>query len=644
MLRTDADLAIPLPGGRGFQELLPGLPNVQQGTPSATAFVVRGVGYDNVIFLIGTQSNVLVNFSDGGVPATASSLTATAPLLWDVEAVELTRGPVLFGRGVAVMGGELRLEPRAPQFIHEGKALVEIGSFQSWRTGLTENLVLIPDKLALRLNASGEGNDGNVVNLYDGNEEFAATQRSSFRGQLRWRPAGDESSVFDLRVDVDRGRGNFFGQSLQLGPDIHADVVDLNTTTSLPADRYALLLRGRMEFDQGWWLESEAALSDFNGTHYTDFDGSSLLDWFYLYTADERRLTTSTRFGQDGQGLKWLGGIYAESSEYGLTFEGRGLGPVPLGRPFTTTTDEDVDIAAIFGHAELALGRGFWLTGGVRLDHQSREQRTAAELAGVTRGLGKVEAEYTEWLPELGVEWRGDTITSGIRISRSYRPGGAAVAPSLGISNPYGAERGWEINAFTRKQWDCLKAEARVFHSWLDNAQVPYIPPGGFPVVDSFIANSGEATRSGAEIEMRWEQGDFSAGIFAGYLNAEYDRLVVNGVNRDGQAFPLAPEWTAGCGISWSPATGWFGETSLSWADTTYAQIDSPVGTKLEARMLWSARTGYRWEKVEAYVFGSNLLDEDYALSKNDYSAVGLPVSGKLGMPRIIGTGVTLKW
>jgi hypothetical protein len=38
------------------------------------------------------------------------------------------------------------------------------------------------------------------------------------------------------------------------------------------------------------------------------------------------------------------------------------------------------------------------------------------------------------------------------------------------------------------------------------------------------------------------------------------------------------------------------------------------------------------------------LLDEDYALSKSDFSAVGQPISGKLGMPCVIGTGVTVVW
>jgi outer membrane receptor protein involved in Fe transport len=132
--------------------------------------------------------------------------------------------------------------------------------------------------------------------------------------------------------------------------------------------------------------------------------------------------------------------------------------------------------------------------------------------------------------------------------------------------------------------------------------------------------------------------------VTAGWLNTEFERLVINGVNRQGQAFPFSPEWTVGLGLAWKPETGWFGETSCNWADTCYSQVDSPVATKLEARTLLSARTGYRWKNVEAYVFGSNLLDVDYASSKTDFTSVGLPLSARLGMPRMLGTGVTLNW
>ncbi|MCW1887389.1 TonB-dependent receptor [Luteolibacter flavescens] len=643
--RKEGDFALPLPGGRGFQDVLPLLPNVQQGSPSSTAFTMRGLGQDNVIFLLGTQSNTLLNFSDGGAPQTASSLTSVTPLMWDIGEVRVTRGPVLFGRGVNAAGGEIRLEPNAPQFFHEGKATVELADYGSWRVGLTENMELIPEKLALRVSAASEGTHNAVTNLYDGNERFAETRRENFRGQLRWRPAGNEQSVFDLRVDLDRGRGNFFGQAYQLpGRDIFDRVVNVNDTATLPADRHAFVLRGRVELDDGWWVESESSYSKLDGTHFNDFDGSPLLDWFYVYTADETRLTESLRVGREGEGFRWLAGIYAEAAEYEFSFKGRGLGPVPAGRRFESVTTEEIGIAAAYGHGELELGRDIWLTGGLRLDHQSRDQVSAAQISGALRGRDEVDVSSTEWLPELGLEWRGDALTTGAKISRAYRPGGAAVAPSLGTSQAYGPERGWELNLFAEHQGEHLRSTVRAFHAWMDGQQVPYVAPGGFPVVDSFITNSGKSQRAGVEVEMEWRKGNFAAGASAGYLHTEFDELVVNGVNRSGQAFPLAPEWNAALGIGWRPATGWFGEMTVQWADTSYAQIDSTAATKLEARTLLSARTGYRWQQVDAYVFGSNLLDEEYALSKNDYTAVGLPVSGKLGMPCVIGTGVTIKW
>lgn len=644
-LVREGDFAIPLPAGRGFQEAIPGMPNLQQGTPSSTAFTLRGLGQDNVIFSIGTQSNTLVNFTNGGLPGSASTLTSVTPLLWDIGEVEVTRGPVLFGRGLAVMGGEFRLEPNVPQFHHEGRLTGEIGDYGSWRAGITENVVLVPDKLALRLNAVGEGTNNDVTNLYDGNERFAETQRSSYRGQLRWLPAGNEQTVVDLRVDLERGRGNFFGQAFLVpGHDLYDRVVDVNTTASLPSDLWGVVLRTHTDLGQDWWIDTEATAQNLDGSHYTDLDGGSVLKWFYNYIVDERRFTANTRFGHDGEKLKWFGGLYAESSEYDVIFQGVGLGPVPQGRVFFTPFNEDVSIAAAFIHGDLALGCDFWLNGGVRLDYQSREMSTAAELGGVVTGTSYLEADYTEWLPELGLEWRHDQLTAGAKVSRSYRPGAASVAPSLGVASPYGPERGWETNLFVEQKWECLRAGGRIFYAKLRDQQVPYIPTGGIPIIDSFITNGAKSQRAGAEVELAWESGAFAAGLTAGYLYAEYDELVLNGVDRSSQSFPLSPEWTVGLGMRWSPKVGWFGEISMNWADTCYSQVDSPLLTKLEARTLLSARGGYRWEKVEAYIFGSNLLDEDYAMSKSDYSAVGIPVSAKLGMPVVLGTGMTVTW
>lgn len=643
--RSEGDFAISLPGGRGYEDVVAAIPNMQQGTPGTTAFALRGLGQDNVMFTVNTESNVLVNVTTGGIQESYATLVCVAPMMWDVAEVSLVRGPVLFGSGITAMGGELRLEPRAPQFVHEGRLTGEVAEYGTWRMGITENLVLLPDKLALRLNFTEEQSDGAVTNLFDGNDEYAATHHRMFRGQLRYRPNANDTEVYDLRVDVERAGGNTFGHAQSLpGHDLFERVANVNYSASLPTDRVAAILKGRRELENGWWLEGEASYQWLDGAHFADFDGSSMLDWVYNYHAREQRITGGMRFGQNRENFNWTGGVYAETSTYQFTFSGVGLGPVPDGRPFWMLIDEDVDILAGFVHGEWQYAPHLWLTGGMRLDYQSRSQETAATLDGMDRGSGVIDADQAEWLPKLGTEWRDNGALAGVSIARLYRPPGASSAPSLGISHPYGPERGWEIDGFAEKKWEHLSASLRVFHAWVDDQQVPYIAPGGFPVLDNFITNDAKSQRNGVEMEVTWRKDAFSAGLTAGYLHTTFDELVVNGVNRAGQDFTFAPEWTVGVGVAWKPATGWFGETSWNWVDTCYSQVDSPVATKLDARLLVSARAGYRWKNAEAYAFGSNLLDEEYAASKTDFRSVGLPLMARLGTPRMLGVGVSLNW
>jgi hypothetical protein len=72
--------------------------------------------------------------------------------------------------------------------------------------------------------------------------------------------------------------------------------------------------------------------------------------------------------------------------------------------------------------------------------------------------------------------------------------------------------------------------------------------------------------------------------------------------------------------------------------------VNSPQVTALESRHLLSARVGYSWEMASLYVFGSNLLDDEYALLRADQSASRLPVSGKVGAPRMFGVGCEFHW
>jgi outer membrane receptor protein involved in Fe transport len=146
-------------------------------------------------------------------------------------------------------------------------------------------------------------------------------------------------------------------------------------------------------------------------------------------------------------------------------------------------------------------------------------------------------------------------------------------------------------------------------------------------------------------LETRWQAADglVITGALA-WVQTEFDQLSLNGVNRAGQAFSNAPEWIASVGIDYRHATGWFGSALFSYADSTYSEISSPQVTVLEARQLLSARIGYAWQHASLYAFGSNLLDDDYALFRSDNTSIRLPVTGKAAPPRLFGIGVELRW
>jgi hypothetical protein len=88
------------------------------------------------------------------------------------------------------------------------------------------------------------------------------------------------------------------------------------------------------------------------------------------------------------------------------------------------------------------------------------------------------------------MEWSGERRKTGLRISRAYRPEGVAYALTLGETKPYGAEKGWEIECHGEMEWDDMRFTARVFHTRLDDQQLPVFIPGAIGFLDQWIINA----------------------------------------------------------------------------------------------------------------------------------------------------------
>ncbi|MDB6080676.1 MAG: hypothetical protein JWO82_4423, partial [Akkermansiaceae bacterium] len=419
----------------------------------------------------------------------------------------------------------------------------------------------------------------------------------------------------------------------------------LNTPSAYPADRWAATLNAAVKLDNNLRLTSTTGLQRLDLEQLLDFDSTALLRWYVKGYSDESRFTQQFTIGDSDAG--WLLGAYYENSHYGIGNSGVGLAQPPRGIPFDNKESEDVQVAALYGRFDREVLPHFRLQGGLRLNYEERDFISSSKIGLFPRRTSEPSTSDTDFLPQVGVLWQPDDKNQvGLQLARGYRGGGVAEAGVLGIAKAYDPEYSWdlELNGKT-KPVESLQLSSALYYSWVRDQQVAYNVPGGVPNIDQLVTNGDKATRYGAELEARWTPVESLAFHTAvGWSHTEFDDLTLNGVNRSGLAFPNAPEWTASIGADYHHKSGVFGSVLFSWADSTYSLPSSPVKTALESRQLLSAKIGYAWEKANVYVFGSNLLDDTYALSRIDNTALGLPVGGKVGPPRMFGVGCEVKW
>jgi outer membrane receptor protein involved in Fe transport len=634
-----------------YEDFLAMVPGAYAGNPVAGTFSLRGVGQDSVFSHLNTGSNPLIAVLENGVPLSAFAVRYLPPLLWDLERAEVRRGPQLHLTGPNAIAGAVLLDSQMPSLDSQhGRWMAEVAEEGMFRSGFSQNLLLIPGRLALRADAFHQESDGFETNAYDKDRDYGATRRDRQDLRLRWLPAGDDpaAATIDLSLVHDAAAGNPLALVRAApGYGFYDRTAFVDTTPEYQTERWAGTLDASIALGGNATLRLITGVQTLSRTNRSDMDETTALHWYTDGGGDEVRFTQSVRLAGGEDRLKWEVGSYFEHSEYDLAFAGAAGPPLPWGTPLANHAAEKVRVAAIDGRFDWEMTGGWHAIGGLRINGESREMTAASAFGPLPEVETAGDESELAWLPELGIEWRSAAdLSSGIRVARAYRAAGFSHAPTLGLVRCYDPENGWEVEWATRKSFRTLQLSSSVFHSWLDDMQVPYDAPGGFPGVDTLVANAARSRRYGAELEARWQAADplaFSAGL--AWTHTRLDAFQSgDGVDRAGGKFPNAPEWTASLGIDYRPATGVFGSVLFSYADSTFSSVGNPKLTGLESRRLLSAKLGYAWENAEIYLFGSNLLDDEYALVRLERRAVSNPASGKAGAPRTIGVGGEWHW
>ncbi|MEC9198177.1 MAG: TonB-dependent receptor [Pseudomonadota bacterium] len=630
-------------------------------TAGDRGFAIRGIDRGGII-----GRGLLISTQVDGVALPNQQATIFGPYsAWDLEQVELLRGPQSTQQGRNSLAGAVIVRSNDPTYEQLTKAHLEYGSRNTRRYAFTLNQPIIEDRLAFRFSAESFENDGDITNDTTGSTDYDGHTSNTYRAKLRWDATDRLNFVFSLSHSDSSAGEDFIEESLF--PDRR---VTLSNADALEAARHNIAsLKSTYEFDSNLTLESTTSLYDLDYRRIEDRDFSATDAELFDRTNDARTFSQDLRLRfETGSGITGAVGLFYTSVDDTVNDFRRldaavsGGAPVPPGAvSFNSVTREvyDEQNIAFYGEAEFPADR--WLSGlsftvGARYDYETVDFRSSRVTDPSTPQLPDFDTSsstsFEAFLPKFGAAYdfaEGQTI--GLTLQRGYRAGGSQVNFVTGEINEYDPEFADTVELAYRGSFrgDTLRVAANAFYTNWTDQQVLVDGASGVNF-DQNIENVGESELFGAELQIENDFSDnFSLFASAAYVRTEYKDFVSNGQDFSGNSFVFAPELTASIGGSYRWDNGVTLGVDASYTDSAFGNVENTADEATDSRFLINAQLTYDapggWT---AGIYARNLLDEDYATARLPLTSVNSGGTAaeqrnflRAGEPRTLGIFLT---
>ena len=270
--------------------LVPGL-FVQEQSPNFPGINIRGITTDDN----DPRAEARVSMFQDGV--SISRATGSMAELFDLERVEILKGPqgTLFGRSAEI--GAISIVQRKPTAAREGELTGGLGNFSAYRLSGHYNTPLAGETLLGRVAFSVVHRDGNQDNLVDGST-LNGRDTVAVRPSLRWAP--QRGTTVDLAFNWQRDRPPGTGFKSSVIPTSRGDTdpftaAELTRGSALGVDRTVWGATGTLTHELGdrWTLTAITGVRDFDSLERFDADGAR----FYLLELSDN--STGHQFSQE---------------------------------------------------------------------------------------------------------------------------------------------------------------------------------------------------------------------------------------------------------------------------------------------------------------------------------------------------------
>lgn len=604
------------------EDVLKLIPNVQLGAGDSgptirgddTAGVLRGAD----AFLGGSRPRTTI-FLDGR-PLNYNEFIYGSNALWDVERVEVFRGPQTTTQGRNAIAGAIFIETSDPTFAWSGAARALVGDHSTEGLSAALGGPIVADQIAFR----------GAVDLRD--QRSYVRRPTQTRADIGEDPRKDDYWVGRLKLLATPEAlpgvrlGLTYNHLDSTAPQGEAVNRPFRDYTSLNAE--AALFRTR----------SDTLVGDLSIELGRDFDLATRVTFADI---DVQRLTIKGGGDADVDARELSGEAILSWRDTAAPVSGR-VGAYVFGSEQDEAIDlslflaegafrDEADSLGLFGEASVRPAERLLLTAGLRYQRDRQDREGALGPFAVN-----YDRSFDAWLPRFVAAYDvSDAIRVGASATRGFNPGGTTISFNTGEQDVFGAETLWSYELFARATLaPGVTLNGNVFTTDFDDAQriTTTIVNGE---IEGEIDNAEDARSLGAEIDIAWrlsERVRLRGGV--GLLDTELERYSLSTEPIEGKAFARAPGFSAFAAVGVEPVAGLELDAQGRYADGYFSDDLNSPDRRIGSRFLLDAQASYRWRNARVFAFARNLFDRFYL------TELYAPDFGTVGEPRRVGAGV----
>ncbi|KJZ18612.1 TonB-dependent receptor [Loktanella sp. S4079] len=620
-----------LKGADAVSDLLGAMANVtapaeggQDGTPAVRGQDGEGPNSGATAFFGGSAPRLAVNVD--GHYLSYNELVYSTSSLWDVERVELFRGPQTVSQGANSIAGALVIETADPTFTREGAVMLEAGTGGKRRAGLMASGQVAPDVAArFTLDHTQRENFIEYTNpafsIGDTDQDHYST---TGRFKLLWEPSQLQqlSTQFTYaysdsnRPTWEAANGDFADYESTVGANPSWGQV---TQTAIHDISY--------DFDEGVTLSNQLQFSAMETTRTTSPEAAGSAE------IDQDNISNETRlvFGDETDTLSGVVGLFASHTKSDEMLNLRGI----------STFDDEKDSIGAFVGLDYRLTDRLYVGGSLR--YQTDRVQRLGESPFTPNALD-YDQTFEAWLPKLTVAYDvNEDTTIGAMIAHGYNPGGVTLGFSSQEWVEFDEETSVNFEVFGRTEVmdNRLGLTANLFYTKFDDMQRYVTSEAVDGYFEAVTVNAEAAHSYGLELGFDFEPSDvLRVKGNLGLLETETEEFTNASVDYSGNSFGNAPSSTFSLSADWQVVPDITLSGRIRHTGSYYSDDENTEAAKIDAYTVADTRVVFTpRDNVELYGYVNNVFGED-AVTSMRFSRTLAEYEATMVQPREIGLGV----